>query len=87
MKLLYSLLLTYFFILNFFYSENNDEEEKMVKLLVKMSEEWGKLRTNVTTFNIPVIIYIDGDIEYVLESLLALRFKVIKSRQLEDKNK
>ena len=59
----------------------------MVKLPVKISEEEGESRTNVTSFEIPVIVHFDGDVEDIMEILLDLRSRIIKHRQLEDFNK
>ena len=68
---------------SFFSAEKDDEEKKMVKLPVKISEEEGETRTNVTSFEIPAIIRFDGDVEDVLQSLNELKTKVIRPRQLE----
>ena len=67
----------------FFEPVNKEEEQKMVKLPVKISEEEGESRSNVTSFQIPAITQFDGNLEQVLESLSNLRSKVIKPRQLE----
>ena len=67
----------------FFSTEKEEEEKKMVKLPVKISEEEGESRTNVTSFEIPAITRFNGDLEDVLGSLSELKTKVIKPRQLE----
>ena len=72
-----------FYKSSFFSAEKDDEEKKMVKLPVKISEEEGETRTNVTSFEIPAIIRFDGDVEDVLQSLNELKTKVIRPRQLE----
>ena len=59
----------------------------MVKLPVKILEEEGKTRTNVASFEIPAVTHFDGDVEEVLESLSALKTKVVKPRQLETETK
>ena len=58
----------------------------MVKLPVKISAEAGETRSNVTSFEIQAISHFDSSLESVLESISALKTKVIKPRQLEDKN-
>ena len=68
----------------FFATEKEDEEKKMVKLPVKISEEEGETRTNVTSFEIPAITRFDGDVEDVLVSPQMLKTKVIKPRQLKE---
>ena len=72
-----------FYRSSFFTTEQEEEERKMVKLPVKISEEEGETRTNVASFEIPAITRFDGDVENVLESLQALKTKVIKPKQLE----
>ena len=69
-----------FYKSSFFSAEKDDEEKKMVKLPVKISEEEGETRTNVTLFEIPAIIRFDGDVEDVLQSLNELKTKVIRPR-------
>ena len=63
-----------FFKPSFFSTEKDEEERKMVKLPVKISEEEGETRTNVTSFEIPSITRFDGDVEEVLDVSLSHNF-------------
>ena len=72
-----------FYSPSFFEPVKEEEEQQMVKLPVKISEEEGESRSNVTSFQIPAITQFDGNLEQVLESLSNLRSKVIRPRQLE----
>ena len=73
-----------FYASSFFETDKEEEETKMIKLPVKILEEEGESRSNVTTFSIPAIAQFDGELEKTLISLSTLRAKVVKPRQLEN---
>ena len=74
---------TPFYATSFFETENDDEETKMINLSVKILEEKGEGRSNVTTILIPAIAQFNGDLEKILISLSTLRAKIIKPGSLK----
>ena len=66
--------------------EMEEEQDKMIRLPVKIDEEKGESRSNVTNFEIKAITHFDKDVEQVLVSLLELDTRIVKTKKLENPN-
>ena len=65
--------------------ETEEEQAKNVRLPIKIAEDEGETRSNITHFEIKSISHFDAKVEEVLVSLSNLQTKVIKPQRIEDK--
>ena len=60
--------------------------DKMVKIPIKIAANGNESRSNVTTFEIKGITHFDNNIENVLNAFMNLNERVIKPKNMQDKN-
>ena len=59
----------------------------MVKIPIKIAANGDESRANVTTFELRGITHFDNNVENVLETFMQLNERVVKPKNMEDKNK
>ena len=83
-----------FYTKEFFEPEGSNEEDGksaskgsgVVKIPVKINADGGENRSNVTQCEIPSISHFDKNVEAVLTSILILKERVIKPKEIDDPN-
>ena len=58
----------------------------MVKIPIKIAANGDESRANITTFELRGITHFDNNVENVLETFMQLNERVVKPKNMENKN-